>query len=397
VIAAARRRWAADPGFFAFALAVVAVYIGLTAVAAVVSGVKPDRMMILAERVVQGRLDDPSFAGTVDSVTLAGRSYVAVGPLQMIPYLAFVPFGALQPIAGYVIGVVIGMAAALLSLPLVRAYGATGRDAIWLATFTAFGTLLLYVSVEGDMYYLAQAESFLFLEVFLFEWAGRRRPEILGTALGLSCLARPTTILAAVPFGLLLLWQSRNRMIAAIRMGVPIAVAVAGHALFNWARFGSPLESGYGISLLVSHELQARRARGLFSIHHLPDNLRLALIALPGLIARFPYIWPSKFGLSMALVSPGLITGVRAGFRSSERLVLWAAVVVVAIPVFLYYGGGVVQYGFRYSLDFTPFLVVLMAIGARAGLGRVDRALFIASIVSVVFGTLWRAHVFGPY
>jgi len=59
------------------------------------------------------------------------------------------------------------------------------------------------------------------------------------------------------------------------------------------------------------------------------------------------------------------------------------------VPVFLYYGGGFVQYGFRYSLDFTPFLVALMAIGSRRWVGWPERLLVVASIGSVYFGVLW--------
>ena len=46
------------------------------------------------------------------------------------------------------------------------------------------------------------------------------------------------------------------------------------------------------------------------------------------------------------------------------RSVLWASAGLVAIPVLLYYGGGYVQYGFRYSLDVTPFLIALVALVA---------------------------------
>lgn len=63
----------------------------------------------------------------------------------------------------------------------------------------------------------------------------------------------------------------------------------------------------------------------------------------------------------------------------------------MAIPVFLYYGGGYVQYGFRYSLDFTPFLVVLMALGSGRWKGPVERLLILASIVSVAYGVLWHS------
>ncbi len=379
----------------AFALAVVIGYAALTIVGLAVVGHSPDRMMVLAQRIFEGRLDDPSFKGTVDSVTIGDRSYVAVGPLQVVPYLVFVPFPALYPVAAAVIGAVIGAAAAGLSLPLVRAYGApAGRD-IWLAAFVAFGTLLLFASVEADMYYLAQVESFLLLELFLLEWAAKGRPLLLGVAIGLSFLARPTTVLAVIPFGGVLLWRSRRRIGDALAMAFPVGVAIGAYGLFNAARFGSPFQSGYAISQLHSSLLSTRRAAGLFSVGHIRENLRLAFLTLPRLVPRAPYVLPSVYGMSMLLVSPGLVIALRAGFRGLDRLVLWTAAILVTFPIFLYYGGGVVQYGFRYSLDATPFLVALIAIGLRGGFGWIERGLFVFSAVSVVFGSLWRAGVFG--
>ncbi len=59
------------------------------------------------------------------------------------------------------------------------------------------------------------------------------------------------------------------------------------------------------------------------------------------------------------------------------------------MPVFLYYGGGYFQYGFRYSLDFTPFLIALVAIGTSRWRGWPERLLVVASIVSVGYGILW--------
>jgi hypothetical protein len=95
----------------------------------------------------------------------------------------------------------------------------------------------------------------------------------------------------------------------------------------------------------------------------------------------------------MLLVSPALLASLWAGAREARARLLWAAAILVAVPIFLYYGGGYEQYGFRYSLDFTPFLIALMALGSRRWLGPPERALILLSIASVTFGVLWAAHV----
>jgi hypothetical protein len=352
-------------------------------------------MMVLAERLLQGHLDSPAFAGSVDSVERDGRYYVAVGPLQVVPYLPLVLLPALRGLAAYLAALAFGIPAAWASLPLARAYGARGRDAYWIAWFAAFGTLLFFVSVLGSFYYLAHAEAFLFLELALLEWARRRRPALLGALLGLAFLARPTTVLAAIPLGLALAWKRRDRLRAFVALGVPIALAVAVYGAFNWARFGSPLETGYAISRLSTPVLEARRAAGLFSIAQVPENLRLALLQGFGLHNHFPFLIVDPTGLSMLLVSPALLTASWAGSRSPLARLLWAAALLVAIPVFLYYGGGYRQYGFRYSLDFTPFLVALMALGSHRWVGVPEKALVAVSVASVTVGVIWGGHLLG--
>jgi hypothetical protein len=390
-------RWSRlPPADIAFYLVVIMGYLAATALVIVLGGANPDRMMLVAERALGGNLDSDALKGATDVVNINGRYYIAVGPLQLLPYLPFAAVTALQGIGRFIVCLCFGIPAACLALPLARAYGARGADAFWIAVAAAFGTLLSYATVFGNMYHLAHAESFLALTIFLLEWAGRRRPVVLGGAMAVSFLARPTTLLAAVPFGLVLLWQRRAQLAAAARtavvFGFPSAVAIGFYCWFNWVRFGSPLETGYAISYLSQPVLQARREMGLFSIADVPENFRLAFLALPGFVDHFPFVAPSTWGMSMLLVSPALFTSAWAGIRDRTAQLLWITAVIVAIPVFLYYGGGYVQYGFRYSLDFTPFLVALMAIGSRRWVGWPERLLVVASVLSVTFGIVWHAR-----
>ncbi len=379
-----------------FVFAVLGAYLVATVLAIQWRHFFPDRMMMIAEGALSGHLDSNAVKGTIDTVEIGGRYYLAIGPLQLLAYIPFAAVPDLRLVGGYATGLLFGIPAAWLALPLARAYGARGAVAYWIAAFTAFGTLLFWASVFGNFYNLAHAESFLALTLFLIEWAGKRRPVLLGVCLGVAFLARPTTILAAIPFGLYLIWTQRSEFRAmarsALAFGLPIAGAIGFYGWFNWVRFASPFETGYAISL-VTQSLQDRRAQGLFSIVQIPENVRLALLALPDRISQFPFFSASTYGMSMALVSPALVSSLWAGFRDRTARLLWIATVLVAVPAFLYYGGGFVQYGFRYSLDFTPFLVALMAIGSHRWIGWPERLLVLASIGSVIVGICWYGGV----
>ena len=66
-----------------------------------------------------------------------------------------------------------------------------------------------------------------------------------------------------------------------------------------------------------------------------------------------------------------------------------------ADPSLLYYGGGWLQYGYRYFLDSLPFVIALCGLAAaRRGVGWVWKLLIIAGLVVNLAGVYW-AHNLG--
>ena len=53
---------------------------------------------------------------------------------------------------------------------------------------------------------------------------------------------------------------------------------------------------------------------------------------------------------------------------------LLGATVAVLIPTLLYYGGGWLQYGYRYFLDSVPFVMALCGLAAAPDGGASDRS-----------------------
>ena len=391
------RGWAArllaDRGVLAWMVLVAFVYAGATFVrsqASVPWG--PDHMMILANDITQGRVDLSSLTTTNDIVTIDGRHYPAMSLLPTVPYLALVPFEVLWPFSRWIVSAVIGILAAWLALPVARRYGPGGNATYWLAALGAFGTMLFTLAIEGDFYYLAHLESVLLVFVALIEWHDRRRPWVLGLMVGLAMLARPTLLLMAVPLGILLLIEARDRVRVAIGFGLPIVGALAVTAAFDFARFGSPLETGYGIAW-IAPPLEALRSQGLFSIVHVPTNLALFIGGGFGIRGAFPWLVPSSEGQSILLTTPALLIAVNAGLRDRQNLMLWGAAILTAIPVFLYYGGGGgATYGYRYAMDFVPFLFVLVAIALKERFGNLEKVLIGLSVAFVCYGYVWAVY-----
>lgn len=164
-------------------------------------------------------------------------------------------------------------------------------------------------------------------------------------------------------------------------------------AWYNVARFGSPFDSGYAASILYSPQLILARAQGLFSLAHVAPNLEVLVGGGVGLSAAWPYVVPSSWGQSILLTTPAVLLALRAGFRDRLTVTLWLAAAVVVAALLCYYGGaGFETYGYRYLLDAMPFLLALVALGARRRFDRLAKALIVASVVFCAYGVVWGAY-----
>ena len=81
-----------------------------------------------------------------------------------------------------------------------------------------------------------------------------------------------------------------------------------------------------------------------------------------------------------------------------DRLVTGAALAILAIAIVdvMHFSQGWVQFGYRFSLDYAPFGLILMALALEAG-GRsswLGYALIGLSIVVVGWGVVW-GHLLG--
>ncbi len=174
---------------------------------------------------------------------------------------------------------------------------------------------------------------------------------------------------------------------------------------YNADRFGSPFESGYALAVLPDW-LDAIRRQGLFSTVHIPMNVDALFLKVPKLTSTFPYYQPDGFGMSIFITSPGLLYAVRARWRMSQIWWLAGAALLVLIPTLLYYGGGWLQYGYRYAMDSIPFVWAICCLAAvrdeeaRASIGLDEasigpgwRLLILFGVLVGLGGVYWAYHL----
>jgi hypothetical protein len=80
-------------------------------------------------------------------------------------------------------------------------------------------------------------------------------------------------------------------------------------------------------------------------------------------------------------------------YRDATSRLLLMTVLVIALPILLYYGYGYIQFGYRYSLDFMPFLYYLLMRNYRLQRGDLTtgfKAVLLAS-------GIWNLYLFAGY
>ncbi len=354
--------------------------------------------MYLADAFLNGRLDiapAPPNALENDWTLFDGRWYVSFPPLPAILMMPFV--AALgRDFNDVIFTMLFGAFNAALVWQLLGALGRRTADGaglpVWkqavLTALFAFGTVHWWVSSFGSVWFTSQILTVTFVLLGLLEALQKGRVGLVGLWLSLAGLCRPTVLLGLpVIFHWLLLVDGRlppvkdwlRRLWPA---AIPMLIAGVGMGLYNAARFGNPLELGYRY-MLNEPILQAfHDQHGMFSPAFLGRNLYYALMAPPvDVIAEPPFFILSKWGFSMLLATPAWLMLLRTHWR--ERFA-WGgalAALLVAMPSLLYFNTGFWQAGYRFSLDFLPFLLLPLALGAR----RVKSWLFVLLVVVSIF------------
>jgi hypothetical protein len=254
-----------------------------------------------------------------------------------------------------------------------------------------------------------------------------RRQFVAGLLFGLACTARLTVVFGA-PFFLLVGsggdWR-RRAWSAGVGAALPIGLLIVynlvttGHVFHPAYDYLYALEAN-GYPALGYHPdwsmedpryLVQNAGVGLFGLpdlfpRFLPDSLAAEPVAVctqPGAVRGLfdlacPLAVPRDVGMSVLLTSPAWLLAIPAlGRLGRSRLLAGAAVAVVLITLvnLMHFSQGWVQFGYRFSLDATPFGLLLVAIGADWAIGRWRRGMAIAgallalSIAINLWGVIW--------
>jgi hypothetical protein len=357
--------------------------------------------VLLASQMLHGHLwIDPLWTGPeIDAVLFDGHRYIVNDPVPailMLPLVALTGTYANQTlIACLMCGVAVGAAWALL-----ERIGLTTRTTIWLVVFFLAGTDLLWCSMLGDVWFIAQTCAVAFAMLALCELAGKRRGWLVAVWFALALGSRFTLVMA-LPVVLWWVWDgflAHDRRPRSARAFVAALVPFfALWVTYNMVRWHVPWDAGHTI-FYHQDPYMGSVSGSPFGLANVPVELFSFFVVPPALHPAFPFVEPLVFGTALWFTSPALVLAFFA--REPRRLVvsLWIATLLVAGPSLLYYANGGSQFGMRHALDFAPFVLVLVGLAARSDLRapiwRVGQALIVWSALVGVYGCwYWNTYL----
>jgi hypothetical protein len=252
-------------------------------------------------------------------------------------------------------------------------------------------------------------------------WHPVRSQVLAGLLLGIAATARLPLVLAAPWFMLVGGGGTRLRRTVSAGLGGILPVGIL--LVYTYLTTGSLLHPGYD----YQYQLEANGYPSLGyhpewsveDLRYVPQNLAIMFGAMPAVAPDIlpntlgygepvvlctapdaqrslfdpdcPLAVPVDIGTSILLSAPGLLLGLFAvARRPFARLTVGTVATVLVIGVFnlAHFSQGWVQWGYRFSLDFIPFLLPLVAIGAARDDGR-PRLIAIVLVIAGALVNLW--------
>jgi hypothetical protein len=345
-----------------------------------------DLYVRLSDAFLHGRLylvDAPSWLEVARN-GIKGFVMEPPGPtLFVLPCVAIWGLNTNQAI----ISMIVGAAAIGLFWVAVTQLGWSLRFRVAMTALVALGTNFWWVAATGSVWMFGHVSAVFFLMAALVETTGKNRPWLVGLLVGMAGLSRLTTFLT-FPFFAYTLSRGQENWRAIIRRLVPfgIALGVMGglYLIYSYGQYGT-ITSGYYQGEYLSGPLYNK---GLFDITYIPRQLNAILFQVPVFSDKFPFFKPSFMGLGLFFTTPALLYMFRARLKDKMTLAAVGGLLLTSIPILTCGATGFSQFGYRFSLDILPFMVLLVASGMRYQLDKLKIAVIVLCCCINLWGTL---------
>jgi multisubunit Na+/H+ antiporter MnhG subunit len=358
----------------------------------------------LADAFLHGRLyllDNPSWLNELVPNPFGPGYYVVYPPLPavlMTPLVAIWGLNLNQTLVSVFFGSLTVVVAYFVAKDVTREAGAEKPKSqsvyVWFTVLFGFGTIFWWLSSNGSVWLIAQVISAFFLLLAIHEAFNKGRPLVMGLLVGASFWCRLPTILGILFFAGLIIsrqqslnWSGKIRssikpmLLLAVGAGVFVALDVA----YNYVRFKAFFDVAYWMIPGVLNE--PWYSHGLFSLLYIPVNLVPFLTGLPMFNLTAPFMHAPIQGIAIWFTTPAFIFALRSKLKDAVTISAWVAIFATAGVIFTkgLSGWG---FGYRYAVDFYPFLFILTIRGMGTNLRWYHKILIILGVIVNLWGTI---------
>lgn len=368
---------------FAMFIIILAVYVPTS------SGRTPyDYFTRLATSFLQGKYwltDNPPWLSEL--IKIGPGRYTFVNPpmpaILALPFVSIFGSNFQQQYLAEIVGAVSAVLAGIISLK----FKAEKNMFTWSTLLLGLGSIFWYLSATGSVWYLGQATAVFFILLAINESFGKKRVFLISLFLFFAFFSRLQLVLS-LPFFLCLVFRDGISFKKVVLFAVPMTFFAASYLSYNYLRFGSPLQNGY--TLIPGILKEPWFNDGQFSIQYIPKHLYLLFLKLPVFLKIFPYVEPSWAGLAIWITTPAFIYAFNASLKDKVNIFSWITILLIGLVNFSYGSTGFSQFGYRYAVDFYPFLTLLTIKGvAKSGVKWHHWLLLSISILVNLWGVIF--------
>ena len=369
-----------------------------------------DKVLIsLSYQFVNGHIALPIYNLPIRDISAYYNNfYVYFGPLSSILLMPFAFFFK-DSFPQVTIGVGSMITSFIAVYFISKKFKFSSLDSLWLSLFFVISTVLFSSSVINITAYQVEALGVPFILLAIWAYLAKKHPLLIGLFIGLATMTRLTLMLAVVFFFFELI-QKRFSIKQFLIMLIPIILALSLLGAYNNRRFHSIFETGYNYNISIRDlPIGANLKYGDASMMHIPTNLYSFLFMSPepllkdpddGFVLKFPYLKLNPWGAAIWFTSPLFLLLLCRFRKGIYTLSAGMASIALALPVFLWYSIGYAQIGYRYTLDFLPFIFLLLIPSLSPKLSKTAITLIIIGVIfnCVYTDSIWEIYpLFGIY
>jgi hypothetical protein len=324
-----------------------------------------DHYLYLARAFVSLRVDVSNLPDYFqDKIIINGKTLLPFPPL---PGVILIPFILLfKAVTQQQVSILLGSVNVFLAYILLKKF-AGQRNAILLSIFLSVGTVYFWAAVVGTTWYFAHVVATTFLLLSLISHFNKK-DFLAGILFALAGLSRYPIVFGGIFFLFELISEKRRlfNFLAGAAIFIPIQLG------YDWLRFGSLFDTGYlevyknYINSSYPYTIlqlfnSATPYFGYMDLRNVPLHL-FTFLVFPPIISPNLVVSPSPYGMGILFTTPLLLLGLWPHFKVKLERNLFFGGASIALIDFLHYMQGWVQFGYRFLLDFLPFVLILLAI-----------------------------------